>query len=154
MRGFLLRAAPVCVAVFTIGCFFTRETTHTEGAPRTPTHAYWRQANAALAQKPAGGDMRALVQLVRTQSETLRALPSEGVDAELVAAVDEVIKSEERVIEIAEMFGSDATRLKTAQGMAVVFADANRQASEAKSRLKAMRSLLNARYGGGFAPAG
>lgn len=154
MRGIMLRTLPVCFVTFAVGCFTMNGETGTPVAPRSATHAYWQGAGAALAQKPLGGDMKSLVQLVSSQTDALRALSPEGVDPALVAAVEDVIKYEEEVLRRAEMVGSDPTVLKSSQAMAQAFADANRQAAEAKKRLKALRGPLNDRHGGGFAPIG
>ena len=155
MRGIMLRALPVCFVAFATGCLLSNSSIKvTEVAPRSATHAYWQRANAALAQKPTGGDMKALVQLIRAQTDALRELPPEGVDPALVAAVDEVVKCEDEVLRRADMVGDDPSVLKTNQAMAQVFADANRKAADAKKRLKALRGPLDERHGGGFAPAG
>ena len=154
MRGFILRALPVCFFVFTTGCFLTAPFVGTPVAPRTPTHAYWQGADTALAQKTTAGDMKSLVTLVSAQTKALRELSPEDVDPALVAAVEEIIKCEEEVIRVAETAGYDPSVLKTNQLMAQVFADANRKAADAKKRLKALRGPLNERHGGGFAPLG
>lgn len=155
MRGFTLRALPVCFAVFACGCFLTpKAPVFTEPADKTPTHAYWRQVRATLARPPAGNDLRAMVQLVRAQTEALRDLPTDEVDADLVAAVEQVVKCEDEVLRRADMTGTDAGVLKQNQAMAKVFADANRQAAEAKKRLRALQPALTAKYGDGFAPMG
>jgi hypothetical protein len=159
MRGFTLRALPVCVAAFAVGCFSLSGNGNV-GTPAagtgkaTPTHEYWQKANAALSQKPTNGEMKALVQLVQAQTDALRELAPDGVDPVLVAAVEDVVKCEEEVIRVAEMAGSDVTVLKTNQVMAQSFAAANQKAADAKKRLKALRGSLNDRYGGGFAPIG
>jgi hypothetical protein len=156
MRGFTLRALPVCVAAFAVGCFSLSGNVGTPAAGKgaTPTHAYWQKASTAIAQKPTSGDMKGLVQLVQAQTDALRDLAPDGVDEALVAAVEDVVKCEEEVIRVAEMAGSDVTVLKTNQVMAQSFAAANQKAAEAKKRLKALRGALNDRYGGGFAPMG
>jgi hypothetical protein len=154
MRGIMLRALPVCIAVFATGCFLTSPSVGTPVAARTPTHAYWQGAGAVLAQKSTGGEMKDLVVLVRTQTDALRALSPEGVDPALVAAVDDIIKCEEEVLRRADMVGNDPSVLKTNQAMALAFAEANRAAAESKKRLKALRGSLNDRHGGGFAPIG
>jgi hypothetical protein len=152
MRGFTLRALPVCLAAVVTGCFSLNSFLGTTAAaPPTPTHAYWRQASAILTQKAAGRELKDDVQLVLTQATALRELSPTDVDPALVAAVDEVVRCEEEVVRVADLFESTAERLKTNQAMAVTFADANRKASEAKKKLKALRAVLNARYGGGFA---
>jgi hypothetical protein len=156
MRGYMLRALPVCFVAFAAGCFtFPGNLGNfgTPAVPRTATHAYWQGASTALSQKPSG-DMRELVQFVRTQTNALRELSPDGVDPALVAAVEDVIKCEEEVIRIAEMAGNDPTVLRTSQAMTQMFGDANRKAAESKKRLKALRGPLNDRHGGGFAPMG
>ena len=144
MRGFILRALPVCFVTFATGCFLTSgDVKVTEVAPRTASYAYWQQANAAIAQKSAAGDMRSLVELIRTQTDALRELSPEGVDPALVAAVAEVIKAEDEVIRVAETAGYDPAVMKTSQAMAQTFANANRKAADAKKRLKAIPAPLN-----------
>ncbi len=149
MRGLLLRALPVCLVALASGCF----TTSSERAPTVPrsaTHAYWQQAGAVLARKPAGDDMGSMVKLVEYQTDALHDLSPEGVDPALVAAVGEVIKCEDEVLRVGATFNFSPAELKINQPMAVVFADANRKAAESKKKLKAMRGELNARHGGGF----
>lgn len=154
MRGFTLRAVPV-FAAFACGCFLMPKTPDPNAAPAAaPTRAYWQQVSATLAQKPAGSDLPALVTLVRAQTEALRALPTDGVDAELVTAVEAVIKAEDEVLRRAEMADNSAAVLKENKQMAQVFADANRAAADAKKRVKALRPALNDRYNNGFPPLG
>ena len=144
MRGIILRSLPVCFVAFATGCFLTSgDIKVTEVAPRTASYAYWQRANAALAQKTAGGDMRSLVELIRAQTDALRELSPEGVDPALVAAVADVIKAEEEVIRVAETAGYDPAVMKTSQAMAQTFAAANRKAADAKKRLKAIPAPLN-----------
>lgn len=156
MRGFTLRAVPVCLAVFACGCFLTGGTRTPNGdaakTGATPTHAYWQRVGAILAQRPTGPDLPAMVSLVRTQTDALRELPTDGVDPDLVAAVESVIKCEAEVLRRADMVDSDPARLKASKELSQVFADANRAAAEAKKRLRAMQPALNTRHGGGFAP--
>lgn len=157
MRGFTLRAVPVCVVVFACGCFLTGGGRGPGGGDATttgatPTHAYWQRVGAILAQRPTGQDMPAMVSLVRTQTDALRELPAEGVDADLVAAVESLIKCEAEVLRRADMVDSDPARLRASKELAQVFADANRAAAEAKKRLRALQPTLNTRHGGGFAP--
>jgi hypothetical protein len=154
MRGFILRALPVLLLACTAGCFLSKGELANPTAARTPTHTYWHKADEILSREPAGSDLKTLVQLVREQTNALRELPTEGVDADLVAAVSEVIENEEEVIRRAEMAGEDAEILRRSQQMAVVFADANRKATESKKKLKALRGLMNDRHGGGFSPMG
>jgi hypothetical protein len=158
MHGILLRALPACLVALAVGCFTTNNevapATKSAPAPATVTHAYWQGAAAALSRKPTSGEMKDLVQLVTVQTDALRALSPEGVDPALVQATEEVLRCEEEVLRIAELFNNDAAKLKENQAMALTFADANRKASEAKKRLKALRGPLTERCGAGFAPIG
>ncbi|HEY1190406.1 MAG TPA: hypothetical protein VGE74_22420, partial [Gemmata sp.] len=119
MRGFTLRAVPVCLAVFACGCFLTNGKRAPDGGTSdggaqgtTPTHVYWQQVGAILAQRPAGQDMPAMVGLLRTQNDAFRQLSAEGVDADLVSAVDALIKCEDEVLRRADMVDNDPARLK------------------------------------------
>jgi hypothetical protein len=148
-------AVPLC-AVLAIGCFFTNAARSPDaGAVRTtPTHTYWQKVGTILAQKPANTDLRTMMQLVRTQTEALMELSPDGVDAELVAAVEELIKCEEEVIRVAEIAGNNSENLRMSQALSGLFSDANRKAADAKKKVKAMQNSLSARYGGGFASIG
>ena len=154
MRKLTLRAVPVCLLVVATGCFSTGGLFSSNAPPATPTPttAYWQKVSVTLAIKPTGGDMKSMVQLIRTQTEQLRTLSPDGVDAELVAAVNEVVKCEDEVLRRAQLVGNDPEILRKSKEMATVFADANRKAADAKKRLRAMRTTLNSRYGGGFSP--
>ncbi len=155
MRGLMLRAVPVCFVVFASGCFLMPRTPNPYADPSSqPTRAYWQKVNSILAEKPTSGELLALVGLVRKQTDALRELPTEEVDADLVAAVNNVIKCEDEVLRRAEMANNDPGVLKSSRDLAVVFADANRAAAEAKKRVKALQPTLNTRHGGGFSVTG
>jgi hypothetical protein len=152
MRGFMLRALPVCFVAFAAGCFFTKDSVApSAAAPTSATHTYWQGVSAALAQKPVGGDLRSMLAAVRSQTDALRELQPDGVDETLVAAVNEVIRCEDEVLRVAELAGNDATILRSRREMVGAFQGANRNAAEAKKRLRGLREALNARHGGGFA---
>ncbi|MFM8272815.1 MAG: hypothetical protein ACKODX_10840 [Gemmata sp.] len=68
----------------------------------------------------------------------------------MLTAVENVIKAEDAVLYRAAMVDSDPERLKTSEGLAKAFADANRAAAESKKRLRALQPTLNTRHGGGF----
>src|SRR5215218_2918819 len=147
MRGFTLRAAPVCFVAFAMGCFFTSNSVApTTDPPPSATHTYWQGVSAALAQRPAGQDLKSMLAAVRLQTAALRELPSEGVDETLVAAVDEVIRCEDDVLRVAETAGNDAKTLRSSREMAGAFQTANRKAADAKKRLRGLREALNARH--------
>lgn len=152
MRGFLLRALPACAVACALGCFSMNGLLSPAARePATPTHAYWQGASAALAQKPAAQDIGAMLTAVRAQTQALRALDPTGVDPELVAAVNDVIAREEKVLSIAETADNSAEIIRSSKPMAAAFGDANKQAAESKKRLRAMRDGMNAKHGGGFA---
>lgn len=154
MRGFTFRAAPVCFVVFATGCFLTKDSVAPtpESKTTTPTHTYWSGASAALSQKPAGQDLQSMLAAVRLQTDALRALPTDGVDTALVAAVNDVIRCEEEVLRLSEMTGGDLKMLRATKELAGSFQAANKKAADAKVRLRALRDGLNERHGGGFAP--
>jgi hypothetical protein len=153
MRGFTFRAAPVCFIVFATGCFLTKgETPATDKAPRSANHTYWTGVSAALAQRPAGQDLQSMLNAVRAQTDALRDLPTDGVDTALVAAVNDVVRSEDEVLRLADMTGGNLEMLRQNKDLATTFQTANKRAAEAKQRLRALRESLNERHGGGFAP--
>ncbi|MBN9120897.1 MAG: hypothetical protein J0I06_17390 [Planctomycetes bacterium] len=156
MRGFTLRAVPVCVVAFAAGCFFTNSSVTPDNGKSAPTvtHTYWQGVSAALAQRPAGNDLKAMLQTVRAQTDALRGLSPDGVDETLVAAVNDVIRAEDEVLHVADMVGEDLGALRTSKEMAVAFQTANRKAADAKKRVRGLRDALNTRYGGGFAVLG
>jgi hypothetical protein len=156
MRGFWLRALPACAVACALGCFSTNGLLSPAARePATPTHAYWQGASAALAQRPATQDLPGMLAAVRAQADALRALDPAGVDPDLVAAVNDVIKQEEKVLSIAETADNKAEIIRASKGMALAFQEANKAAAESKKRLRALRDALNAKHGGGFAaPAG
>ncbi len=155
MRGFTLRSAPVCVVAFAVGCFsLSGNVCEMPTRERTVTHTYWQGVNAALSQRPAGQDLKSMLQTVRVQTDALRDLSSDGVDETLVAAVNDVIRCEEEVLRVAEVAGNDAGTLRSSRELAGTFQAANRKAADAKKRLRALRDPLNARHGGGFAALG
>ena len=153
MRGIMLRALPVCVLAFTTGCFlFQHEQAQLSAAPPTETHAYWQKVSEILAKKPPSQDLKAMLKLVREQTDALIELPTEDVDKDLVAAVEELIRCEEDVLRQAEFAGNDVETLKRSQGLAMGFATANKKAADAKKKVRALRDTLNKRHGGGIVP--
>jgi hypothetical protein len=151
MRGTILRAAPVCLVVLATGCFMLGNRQPDAGPPRSETHAYWQKAGEILARPPATQDMKGMLRLVGEQAAALGALPTEGVDADLVAAVQDVVKCEQEVLERAELADNSEEVLRQSKELAKLFADANKKAAESKKHLRALREALNARHGGGFA---
>jgi len=152
MRGILLRALPVCVAAFTTGCFLTNSSVGPATSHDTPTHSYWQQVGAVLTEKTTSSGMKDLLPIIRSQTERLRGLPTDGVDPALVAAVADLVKYEDEVLRRADMAGEDPSVMRSNKEVAMAFADANRLAFESKKRLVALRDSLNERLGGGFAP--
>jgi hypothetical protein len=151
MRGIFLRALPVCLLAFITGCFTFSGALAPPATPRTETHAYWQKVNEILSRKPASTELKSMIQLVHEQTDALRELPTEGVDKDLVAAVDELIHCEEVVLDRADLADNNVEVLRQNRPMAELFAGANKKATEAKKKLWALRDALNSRYGGGFA---
>jgi hypothetical protein len=156
MRGTILRALPVCVLAFTSGCFLLGNSPFGGTPPQqqTETHVYWQKVNEALSRRPATQDVPAMLKLIREQNAALGELSPEGVDKDLVAAVEELIRCEQDVLEKAEWAGNNVENLKQSQFLAAQFAGANRKAADVKKRLRALREPLNSKYGGGFAAMG
>jgi hypothetical protein len=153
MRGIMLRALPVCVLAFTTGCFmFQGQQAPTSATPPTETHAYWQKVGEIMARKPISAELKDMLKLVREQTDAWSELPTEGVDTDLVAAVEALIRCEEDVLRQAEFAGNDVETMKRSQGLAMGFASANKKATETKKRVRALRDTLNSRYGGGFPP--
>jgi hypothetical protein len=150
--GFIL---PILVAA--AGCVSTGPLAPSEdpGPPngdKDRTLEYWGQLRAAMTQRTKSDDLRALANLVQRQADTIRGLPTEGVDPELVSAASAVAKCQEKVVEMAEFADFQLAGLRAAPAVAKEFAQANRQASAAAARLAGLHSRLSARYGVAFVP--
>jgi hypothetical protein len=116
------------------------------------TLEYWNGLHGVMSQRTNSDDLRSLANLVQRQSETIRGLPPDGVDPELVAAAGAVAKCQERVIEMAEIADFQLAGLRASPAVAKQFAQANQQASAAGARLAHLHARLSARYGATFAP--
>jgi hypothetical protein len=148
--GFIL---PVIVAAGCVsgGLFAPAEDPGPPNGDPDRTLDYWNGVRGVMTQRTNSDDLRALANLVQRQSETIRSLPTDGVDPELVAAADAVAKCQEKVIELAEIADFQLAALRTSPAVARQFAQANQQASAATGRLARLRSRLSARYGVEFA---
>jgi hypothetical protein len=150
--GFLL---PILVGG--LGCFFTggRQPDTAAGAPagdKDRTLEYWGKLRGAMVQQPRSSELRELTNVVRRQVSVVRTQTPDGVDPELLAAAAAFAKSQEKVIELAEVADFQIVGLQSSPQMKQAFGDANRQAVAATARLKALRSRLSARYGVTFPP--
>jgi hypothetical protein len=116
------------------------------------TLAYWNGLRGAFAQRSKSDELRALTSLVRRQSETIRNLPSEGVDPELLSAANAVAACQDKVIEMAEVADFQLNALRASPVLAKEFAQANQQASAAAARLAQLHARLSSHYGITFEP--
>lgn len=148
--GFIL---PVIVAAGCVsgGPFATVEDPGPPNGDKDRTLDYWNGVRGAMSQRTNSDDLRALANLVQRQSETIRGLPTDGVDPELVAAAGTVAKCQEKVIELAEVADFQLANLRASPAVARQFAQANQQASAAAIRVAQLHSRLSARYGATFA---
>jgi hypothetical protein len=124
------------------------------GAPtgdRDRTLEYWGKLRGVMGERTKSDNLRALTNIVQKQVDVVRNQPTEGVDAELVAAAEALAKSQEKVVELAEIADFRFEALRVPQ-VAKEFARANQQAGAATARLKALRAKLSARYGVNFPP--
>ena len=148
MRGAFGFILPVLLAT---GCVWSSPFAHVEdpGPPSGDpdrTLEYWNGLSGVMSLRSTSDDLRALANLVQRQSETIRSLPDDGVDPELVDAARAVATCQEKVIELAEIADFQLTALRTSPALAKQFAQANQQASAAAARLAKMHSLMSARY--------
>jgi len=116
------------------------------------TLEYWNGLRGVMSQRSNSDDLRALANLVRRQAETIRSLSTEGVDPELAESAVSVAKWQEKVIELAEIADFQLAGLRASPAIAKQFAQANREASAAATRLAQLHARLSARYGTTFSP--
>ena len=149
--GFIL---PVFVAAGCVsgGPFAPVEDPGPPNGDKDRTLEYWNGLRGVMSQRTNSDDLKALANLVQRQSETIRGLPIDGVDPELVAAAGTVAKCQEKVIEMAEVADFQLAGLRGSPAIAKQFALANQQASAATARVALLHSRLSARYGATFAP--
>ena len=149
--GFIL---PVVVGGL-VGCFGTgeRQPAADAGPPagdKDRTLEYWGKLREAMTPRAKADGLRALTGEVRRQVEAVRNQPVAGVDSELLAAAEELARCQEKVIELAEIADFQIAGLQSSPQMKQAFGEANRQASAATARLKALRAKLSTRYGVSF----
>ena len=149
--GFIL---PVLVAV--AGCvsggpFALTEDAGPPNGDANRTLEYWGKLREVMSQKSKADDLRALTNVVQKQSDTIRELPTEGVDPELVSAAQALEKCQDRVIEMAEIADFQMAGLRAAPTVAKEFVQSNQQAGAAAARLRSLHKKLSARYGVAFA---
>jgi hypothetical protein len=115
------------------------------------TLAYWNGLRGVMSQRSKSDELRALTSVIQRQSETIRNMPTEGVDPELVSAASAVAKCQDKVIEMAEVADFQLAGLRASPILAKEFAQANQQASATAARLAQLHARLSARYGVAFA---
>lgn len=149
--GFIM---PVLVAA-AVGCvsggpFAAREDAGPPNGDKDRTLDYWNGLRGVMSQRTKSDELRALTSLVQRQSETIRGLPTEGVDPELVSAASALAKCQDKVIEMAEVADFQLAGLRASPVLAKEFAQANQQASASAARLAQLHTRLSARYGVAF----
>ena len=115
------------------------------------TLEYWNGLRGIMGQRSKSDDLRALTNLIQRQASTIRALPTEGVDPELVSAANAVARCQDEVIKLAEIADFQLAALRASPAVAKQFAQANQQATAATANLAQLHSRLSARYGVTFA---
>jgi hypothetical protein len=147
--GFIL---PVIVASGCIsgGPFAPSQDVGPPNGDKDLTLAYWNNLRGVMTQRTKSDDLRSLANLVRRQSDTIRGLPTDGVDPELVSAAVAVAKCQEKVIEMAEIADFELAGLRASPVVAKEFAQSNHQAAAAAARLAQLHARLSARYGVSF----
>jgi hypothetical protein len=148
--GFVLLA--VLGASF-LGCFSTGNQEQAEttaagvpGGDKERTQAYWGQLRPILLQKSTSSDLRVLTKVVQTQVNAIRELPRDGVEPELLAEIDALLRYQDKVIEAAEVADFQFASLRSSPDLRKQFSDASQQAIAATARVKALRGKLAARY--------
>ena len=158
MRGFLTRAVAALCALGPVGCLLTSndlqppDKIDTNRDAALATAAYWKQLRTISQERSKSDDMRVLADAINKQMTAIRALPSEGVDAELVRHAEAVAACHERMLAVVETAGYAVAALKQSSETRRSFMEAGRQTGEAQARLKALRPSLAARYGTDFPP--
>ena len=158
MRGIITRALAALCALGAVGCVLTSGELHppdkidTNREAALTTAAYWKQVREISLARSKSDDMRELAEAVRKQMDGIRAIPSEGVDAELVTHAEAVAACHERLLTVVETAGYAVAGLKQSSEARRSFMEAGRQTGEAQVRLKGLRPTLAARYGTDFPP--
>jgi hypothetical protein len=149
--GFILPIVFAAAGCVSGGPFAPYEDPGPPNGDKDRTLNYWNGLRGVMSQRTKSDDLRALANLVQRQSETIRGLPPEGVDPELVSTAVAVAKCQEKVIELAEIADFELAGLRASPVVAKQFAEANQQASAAAARLAQLHARLSARYGVAFA---
>ena len=116
------------------------------------TLEYWGKLRGVLSQRSQSDDLRALTNLVQKQVDVINALPTDGVDPELLSAAQALAKCQEKVIEMAEIADFQMAGIRAAPAVAKQFVQSNQQAGAARAQLAQLHSRLSSRYGAAFAP--
>lgn len=145
----ITRVMVVLCATGLFGCVLTGSTpvvppTHSPGA--TATAAYWNHLREITMTQSKSDDMVVLADIIRKQADSIRKLPSEGVDDELVQSAEAVAACHEKLLGVVDQAAYSVAGLKASPELRKQFMEAGRQTGEAQARLKALRPKLSARY--------
>lgn len=155
MRGIISRVLVAACAALS-GCVHTDELpADNPPADKEATAAtvkYWASLREIHMTRTNADDISTVAEAVRKQMTATRDLPTDGVDAELVASAGAVANCQERLLAVAEDAGYSSAYLRKSPPLMKAFSDAGRQTGEAQLRLKALRPRLAARYATDFPP--
>lgn len=146
------------VAGIVVGCF-NSPSPRTEPGPvgkatgdKDHTLEYWNKVREALRARSSSSDLRQLADIIRNQADTVRRLPSEGVDMDLVVAANAVAQSQEKMLKVADAAGYNLATIRGDQEMKNTYLGAGQQTTSRMEALKALAPTLSARYGANFPP--
>lgn len=157
MRGIISRVLVAACAAAVCGCVHTDDGPQearpaADPAAAKATAQYWAGLREIHMTRTNADDISTVAAAVRKQMEATRDLPTDEVDAELVAAAGAVASCQERLLAAAEDAGYSAATLRKSPPLMKAFSDAGRQTTDAQARLKALRPRLGFRYQTEFPP--
>ncbi|HUR55825.1 MAG TPA: hypothetical protein VMZ71_16935 [Gemmataceae bacterium] len=153
MRGTISRVLWGLCAACLFGCVLTGTQltppadSKIGGEEAMTTSLYWKQLREISTVQTKSDDMRVLADAIRKQMDSIRALSTAGVDAELVQHAEAVAACHERFLTVVDQAAYTVEALKKSPDLRRSFMEAGRQTGEAQARLKGLRPKLIARYG-------
>ncbi|HEV3436325.1 MAG TPA: hypothetical protein VG122_03135 [Gemmata sp.] len=145
-----------------IGCFSTGNeqpepiatNVGTPTGDKEHTLEYWGKVREVMRQKTPTPEMnmRQVATIVRQEADTLRKLPVDGVDRDLFVAALAVAQSQEKMLAAADTASYNPKALREDPELKKTYTEAGQQTTAAIARLKALHTLLSARYGVPFPP--
>ncbi len=140
-------------------CFTTGPQSPEVGAPgpatgdKDHTLEYWGKVREVLQLRTeTQADLRRVSALVRKQADTIRRLPVDGVDTELVIAANAVAQSQEKQLKTADAADYSAKTIRLDPDLKREYVSAGQQTTSALANLKDLAAKLSARYRVSFPP--